>query len=66
MSPLPRLLLAPLALALFSSTPQAYAQSLDSGSVMEAVHNLKPGQYLWAPQLAPAGPMLLVIKARLP
>lgn len=61
MSPLPRLLLAPLALALFSSTPQAYAQSLDSGSVMEAVHNLKPGQYLWAPQLAPAGPMLLVI-----
>lgn len=39
----------------------ALAQSLDNGSVMAAVQQLKPGQYLWAPQLAPAGPMLLVV-----
>jgi hypothetical protein len=28
---------------------------------MDAVRALKAGQYLWAPQLAPAGPMLIII-----
>jgi hypothetical protein len=49
-----------LALAIAAPLPAA-AQSLDSGSVMSAVAKLKPGEYLWAPQLAPAGPMLLVV-----
>ncbi|HWU73584.1 MAG TPA: L,D-transpeptidase family protein [Sphingomonas sp.] len=39
----------------------ARAQSLESGTVMDAVRALKAGQYLWAPQLAPAGPMLIII-----
>ena len=52
-----------LALALAACVPLAPAagQSLDAGSVMAAVEKLKPGDYLWAPQLAPSGPMLLVV-----
>lgn len=51
-----------LAMLVLAAPPMpAPAQSLDSGSVMAAVKNLKPGEYLWAPQLAPAGPMLLVV-----
>lgn len=41
--------------------PAGAAQSLDSGSVMAAVERLKPGEFLWAPQLAPSGPMLLLV-----
>lgn len=40
---------------------QSQSQSLERGAVMDAVRALKAGQYLWAPQLAPAGPMLLII-----
>jgi lipoprotein-anchoring transpeptidase ErfK/SrfK len=51
-----------LATVAFAVLPMpASAQSLDSGSVMAAVERLKPGEYLWAPQLAPSGPMLLVV-----
>lgn len=35
--------------------------SLESGSVLEAAERLKPGQFLWAPQVAPSGPVLLVV-----
>lgn len=49
-----------MALAPMSSS-QAQAQSLERGAVMDAVRALKAGQYLWAPQLAPAGPMLIII-----
>lgn len=35
--------------------------SLSSGTVMEAVERLSPGEYLWAPDVAPQGPMLLVV-----
>ncbi len=41
--------------------PPVQAQSLERGAVMDAVRALKAGQYLWAPQLAPAGPMLIII-----
>lgn len=34
---------------------------LGQGSVVETVTNLKPGEYVWAPSLAPSGPMLLVV-----
>lgn len=34
---------------------------LGSGSVVQTVTSLKPGQYVWAPQVAPDGPMLLVV-----
>lgn len=32
-----------------------------SASVVQTVTTLKPGQYVWAPQAAPQGPMLLVV-----
>jgi len=34
---------------------------LGSGSVVQAVTTLKPGQYVWVPQVAPEGPMLLIV-----
>ncbi|WP_423605411.1 L,D-transpeptidase family protein [Sphingomonas sp. MS122] len=39
-------------------------QSLDSGSVRQAVARLKPGEYLWMPQAAPEGPMILIVNVR--
>ena len=35
--------------------------SLQSGTVIEAAQRLKPGEYLWAPQIAPSGPVMLVV-----
>lgn len=41
----------------------AHTQPVDisSGSVARAVAELQPGQYVWAPEVAPAGPMLLLV-----
>lgn len=39
----------------------ASSQSLESGSVRQAIERLKPGEYLWMPQAAPEGPMLLIV-----
>ena len=45
------------AAALFPLTPQAHAQpSLSSGTVMAAVERLRPGEYLWTPEVAPQRP----------
>jgi hypothetical protein len=47
---------------LVSLAPSARAQpSLSSGTVMAAVERLRPGEFLWAPDVAPQGPMLLVV-----
>jgi hypothetical protein len=48
--------------ALLACVP-ATAQQVDlsSGSVVQAVAKLRPGQYVWAPEVAPSGPMLLVV-----
>jgi hypothetical protein len=35
--------------------------SLQSGSVAEAARQLKAGEFLWAPEIAPEGPVLFVI-----
>jgi len=35
--------------------------SLDSGSVTDAAQRLKAGEYLWAPEVAPEGPVLLAV-----
>lgn len=42
------------------------AQQVDigSGSVAAKVARLKAGQYVWAPQVAPKGPMLLIVNTR--
>jgi hypothetical protein len=35
--------------------------SLESGSVTKAAERLQPGEFLWAPEVAPRGPVLLVV-----
>ena len=35
--------------------------SLEAGTVIEAAGRLNPGEYLWAPQVAPEGPVLVVV-----
>lgn len=35
--------------------------TLDNASVLRAARSLKAGEYLWAPETAPEGPMLMVI-----
>ena len=37
---------------------------LGSGSVVQTVMHLKAGQFAWAPQVAPQGPMLLIVNLR--
>ena len=39
----------------------AIEPSLESGTVMEAAERLKAGEYLWAPEIAPRGPVLLIV-----
>src|SRR5690606_15689614 len=55
----------PLVLAIgvlaLASAGSAQRQPLDSGSVMQAVERLKPGHFIWAPEIAPQGPMLVVV-----
>ncbi|MES2046173.1 MAG: L,D-transpeptidase family protein [Pseudomonadota bacterium] len=34
---------------------------LNAGTVLDAVKQLKPGEFIWAPQVAPAGPALLIV-----
>jgi len=50
------------ALAVIGATG-AIAQQIDigSGSVIETVGRLRSGEYVWAPQVAPEGPMLLIV-----
>lgn len=51
------------AIALVLATSHAAARQIDIGpaSVVQTVAKLRPGQYLWAPQLAPSGPTLLIV-----
>jgi hypothetical protein len=42
--------------------PEAMAQGAKTSSITAAdIAQLKPGQYIWAPQLAPKGPMVMVV-----
>ena len=43
-----------------------HAQQVDmsSGSVVEIVARLRAGQYIWAPEIAPEGPMLLIVNLK--
>jgi lipoprotein-anchoring transpeptidase ErfK/SrfK len=51
--------------ALLACAP-ASAQQVDlhSGSVVQTVATLHPGQFVWAPEVAPSGPMLLVVNVK--
>src|SRR5688572_25927129 len=39
----------------------AQAPSLQPGTVLEAAERLKAGEFLWAPEIAPHGPVLLIV-----
>ena len=43
------------------STSVAQQIPLGSGTVMKAVEGLKKGEYLWAPEMSPEGPVLVVV-----
>ena len=47
--------------AMLSAASIAQMQPLTPGSVIDAVERLEPGDFLWAPQLAPDGPLLVVV-----
>jgi hypothetical protein len=51
--------------ALFSAASLPAQQiPIDSGSVIDTVARLKPGQFAWAPEVAPSGPVLVVVNTR--
>lgn len=50
-----------LALMLAPALPLHAQTQFGTGTVMEAVQKLKPGQFIWAPDVAPEGPVLLVV-----
>jgi hypothetical protein len=54
-------LAAAAAILAISSSGRAQQVDVGSGSVVEAVTHLKAGQYVWAPEIAPQGPMLLMV-----
>lgn len=56
-----RALILTAAVALLASAGTAQMQPLNAGNVMDAVARLKPGQYIWAPEIAPEGPMLVIV-----
>lgn len=47
--------------ALLASGGIAQMQGFDEGSVVAAVEKLRPGHFLWAPEMAPSGPLLVVV-----
>ncbi len=60
-----RALLGLAAGALAACAPAiAAAQSLDAPTVMETVEALQPGEFLWMPEVAPEGPVLLIVNVR--
>ena len=44
--------------------PRAVTPSLQSGTVLEAAERLEPGEFLWSPQVAPQGPVLMVVSLK--
>jgi len=54
-----------LALGLFlSATVEAQQVDVSTGSVVETVAKLRPGEFIWAPEVAPEGPMLLLVNVK--
>lgn len=58
--------LAAVALVIFPlgtapAAPERPVPTLGGGTVMQAVERLKPGEYLWAPEIAPDGPVLVAV-----
>ena len=55
------LAVVPMLLAL---APVQEPATIGPGQIADTVAALKPGQYLWAPQVSPAGPMLMVVNLK--
>lgn len=55
--------LVPLVLTAAMSSTAAKQVRLGQGSVVSAVLNLKPGDFIWEPRLSPNGPLILVVNA---
>jgi hypothetical protein len=53
--------MAVLLAAIFAQATLQAQSSLETGSVLQAAERLKAGEYIWAPQVAPEGPVLLVV-----
>lgn len=56
--------LAILALATAAGHAPAQQVKLGEGSVVTAVTSLRPGEFIWVPQVAPKGPLLLVVNLK--
>ena len=57
--------LAFLGASLLALAPaQAQQVDLGTGSVVQAVQRMQPGEYVWAPHIAPAGPALLIVNLK--
>ena len=59
-----RLLSAIAAALLAAGVAAAQPVDISKGSVAAAVARLRPGQFVWAPDVAPSGPMLLLVNVR--
>ena len=56
-----------LALLLTGLNPAASAMQQahpDKATIAETVERLRPGEYVWEPEVAPAGPLLLIVNLR--
>lgn len=56
-----RVLIVAMGCALVVASARAQERGLPAGSFADRVAKLKPGAYLWAPELAPDGPILIVV-----
>lgn len=56
-----RMVMLGLAGAAVAATAARAAPSLQDGSIVETVRQMKPGDYLWAPEVAPDGPVLIIV-----
>jgi hypothetical protein len=52
------------AFSTFSAPVLAQQVDLTSGSVVQIIASLRPGQYVWAPSIAPDGPMLMIVNVK--
>lgn len=50
-----------IALAVIGGSAGAQKVTIGAGSVVETVLKLRPGEYVWVPELAPDGPLLLIV-----
>ena len=54
-------LVSALGCVAISVPAEAQLVQIGEGSVVEKVAQLRPGEFVWAPQVAPSGPLLLIV-----